>query len=108
MSAGKASGQVLRGDGRFVAKDGGVFDDGMVGIASFSHSWFNAYTNKLKGDKWMDIWCMYDPDDGSDCNPMHMPGGSTTPTAVSEPGTGALFLAGLGLVSLYRRRQAKK
>lgn len=85
---------------------GGTFADGMVGIASFSESWFNAYSNKRKGDSWMDMWCMYDPGDSSDCNPMHMPG--DPPTAMSEPASGAVFLAGLGLMSLYRRRRAVK
>lgn len=86
--------------------DGTVGDDpgDVIGQASFSHVWVNAWTNKPEGDDWIDAWCLWDPYDNAKCNVKNPP----PTTAVSEPASGALMLLGLTAVSLYRRRRAVK
>ena len=61
------------------------------------------WTNKPEGDAWMDAWCLWSPDDDAKCKIK-----DTTPTAMSEPASGALLLVGLTAISFYRRRRLAK
>lgn len=78
-------------------------DDRTIGLADFSNASVHASPSKNVDDPVFN--CL---NSTKDCDPFTPPGGGTPPTGISEPASGALFLAGLGLVSMYRRRQGKK
>ena len=83
--------------------DGMLFAPGAIGPSALANGILHASPNKLDGDNKVLIPCLgIAAGQTGACEPTTPP-----PTAMSEPASGALFLAGLGLLSLYRRRQAR-
>lgn len=84
--------------------DGSLFAAGAIDPSDLAGGILHASPNKLSGSNQVTVPCLgIALGQPGACQPTTTP---NTPS-ISEPASGALLLAGLGLVSLYRRRRMK-